>query len=103
VNLFVKLADDSEEVPALKGKQYANFHLDLKDWEKMKQMKEVLQESVSATQTFLSLCDPTVWCTILVLEFLIKTWEKMAAVPQYDKVCNALITGLDNLAKWYKK
>jgi len=27
----------------------------------------------------------------------------MAAVPQYDKVCNALIEGLDNLAKWYKK
>jgi hypothetical protein len=27
----------------------------------------------------------------------------MAAVPQYDKVSDALIAGLDNLAKWYKK
>ena len=30
-------------------------------------------------------------------------WENMAAVPRYYKVCNALIAGLDNLAKWYKK
>jgi len=43
VNLFVELADDSEEVPALKGKWYTDFRLDHKDWEKMKQMKEVLQ------------------------------------------------------------
>jgi hypothetical protein len=27
----------------------------------------------------------------------------MAAVPRYDKVRDALIAGLDNLAKWYKK
>jgi hypothetical protein len=43
VNLFVELADDSDEVPSLKGKQYADFRLDRKDWERMKQMKEVLQ------------------------------------------------------------
>jgi len=43
VNLFVELADDSEEVPSLKGKRYADFRLDRKDWERMKQMKEVLQ------------------------------------------------------------
>ena len=43
MNLFVELADDSEEVPSLKGKQYADFHLDCKDWESMKQMKEVIQ------------------------------------------------------------
>ena len=41
--MFVELADDSEEVPALKVKQYADFCLDRKDWEKMKQIKEVLQ------------------------------------------------------------
>ena len=58
---------------------------------------------MSATQTFSSSRDPTVWCTIPVLEFLIKTWENMAAVPQYDKVHDALIACLDNLAKWYKK
>jgi hypothetical protein len=27
----------------------------------------------------------------------------MAAVPRYDKVRDALIEGLDNLAKWYKR
>ena len=54
-------------------------------------------------QTFSSLHDPTVWRTIPVLEFLIKTWENMAALPRFDKVREALIEGLDNLAKWYKK
>ena len=41
--LFIKLADDSDEVPPLKGKEYADFRLDRNDWERMKQMKEVLQ------------------------------------------------------------
>ena len=27
----------------------------------------------------------------------------MAVVPQYDKVCDALTEGLDNLTKLYKK
>ena len=35
--------------------------------------------------------------------FLIKTWENMAAISQYNKVHDALIEGLDNLTKWYKK
>ena len=43
MNLFVELTDDSDEVPPLKGKQYVDFRLDRKDWERMKQMKEVLQ------------------------------------------------------------
>jgi hypothetical protein len=30
-------------------------------------------------------------------------WENMVAVPQYNKVHDALIAGLNNLAKWYKK
>jgi hypothetical protein len=46
--LFVELADDSDEVPPLKGKQYADFRLDRKDWERMKQMKEVLQVSTTS-------------------------------------------------------
>jgi len=34
---------------------------------------------------------------------MIKTWENMAAVSRFDIVHDALIEGLDNLAKWYKK
>ena len=55
------------------------------------------------TQTFSSSRDPTVWRTIPVLEFLIKSWEKMAATPQHNIVHDALVEGLNNLAKWYKK
>jgi hypothetical protein len=34
---------------------------------------------------------------------MIKTWENMAAAHQYTIVHDALIEGLNNLAKWYKK
>ena len=54
-------------------------------------------------QTFSSSYDPTVWCTIPILKFLIKTWENMAATARYSIVHDALIEGLNNLAKWYKK
>jgi hypothetical protein len=54
-------------------------------------------------QTFLSLRDPTVWHTIPVLEFLQKTWENMAATPQFSKVHDTIKKGLENLAKWYWK
>ena len=62
-----------------------------------------VQEPATATQTFSSSRDPTVWHTIPVLEFLIKSWENMAAGPRYRLVHDALNEGLDNLAKWYKK
>jgi len=38
---------NSEEVPALRGKQYADFHLDCKDWE-----KEADEGSTSVCKTF---------------------------------------------------
>ena len=115
------MADDSDEVPPLKRKRYADFCLDRKDWERMKLMKEVLQvhntfhlisalanhfsvqEPASATQTFSSSSDPTVWRTIPILEFMIKTWENMVAKGQFEIVHDALTEGLNNLAKWYKK
>jgi hypothetical protein len=34
---------------------------------------------------------------------MIKMWENMAAVSRFDIVHDALIKGLDNLTKWYKK
>jgi hypothetical protein len=39
----VELADDSGDVPNLKGKFYADFRLNRRDWEKLKLMHEVLQ------------------------------------------------------------
>ncbi|KAG2746077.1 hypothetical protein P692DRAFT_20741060, partial [Suillus brevipes Sb2] len=75
VNVFVKLADDSDEVPNIKGKCYADFRLDKKDWEKMKLAHEVLQ----------------------------KSWENMAALPRFSPVHDALQKGLANVAKWYDK
>jgi len=43
INLFVELADDSEDIPDLTGKSYADLRLDKKDWEKIKLMHDVLQ------------------------------------------------------------
>ncbi|KAF8808401.1 hypothetical protein BYT27DRAFT_7097028, partial [Phlegmacium glaucopus] len=63
-------------------------------WEKLKLMHEVLQEPASATQTFSSSCNPSVWCTIHVLEFLQKS-----VLPQFSKVHEAIQKALDNVAK----
>lgn len=43
VNHFVQLADDSDEVPNLKGKSYSDFRLRKQDWATMELMHEVLQ------------------------------------------------------------
>ena len=62
-----------------------------------------VQKPASVTQTFSSSHNPTVWHTIPVLKFLIKSWENMAAEAQYHVVRNAIEEGLENLVKWYKK
>ncbi|KAG1811121.1 uncharacterized protein BJ212DRAFT_1278098, partial [Suillus subaureus] len=103
INLFVELTDNSENVPNLKGKSYADFQLDRRDWEKLKLMHEVLQEPASATQTFSSSCNPSVWQMIPVLEFLQKSWENMAKLPQFSKVSDAIQKALENVVKWYHK
>jgi hypothetical protein len=54
-------------------------------------------------QTFSSSRDPSVWRTILVLKFLQKSWENMAALPRFSPVHDALQKGLANVAKWYDK
>jgi hypothetical protein len=43
VTRFIQLADDSEEVPTLKGKSYADFWLGKRDWERLTLIHEVLQ------------------------------------------------------------
>jgi hypothetical protein len=43
VNRFIQLADDSDEVPDLKGKAYAAFKLPSQGWSKMELMQDVLQ------------------------------------------------------------
>ena len=56
-----------------------------------------------AQQTFSSHSHPTVWCTILVLEFLQEQWGNMAASPKYVDLSNSITSGLDNIHKWYGK
>jgi hypothetical protein len=43
VNQFAVTADDSDEVPALQGKNYIDFNLTKSDWVKIAKMHEVLQ------------------------------------------------------------
>ncbi|KAF8148227.1 hypothetical protein B0H34DRAFT_267201 [Crassisporium funariophilum] len=40
---FSQLADDSDEVPNLKGKSYSDFRLQKSDWARMQLMHDVLQ------------------------------------------------------------
>ncbi|KAF8805040.1 hypothetical protein BYT27DRAFT_7105690, partial [Phlegmacium glaucopus] len=43
LNHFAQLADESDEVPNLKGKSYSDFYLRKRDWEKLELMHEVLK------------------------------------------------------------
>ena len=43
VTHFIQLADDSDEVPTLKGKSYAGFRLGKRDWMQLTIIHEVLQ------------------------------------------------------------
>jgi hypothetical protein len=63
----------------------------------------MFQEPASAKQSFSSACDPTVWRTIPVLEFLLQSWENMAGLSKFSKVEPAIQKGLKNIDKWYRK
>ena len=43
LNHFAEVADESDDVPNLKGKLYSDFHLRKNDWEKITLMHEVLK------------------------------------------------------------
>ncbi|KIK36413.1 hypothetical protein CY34DRAFT_94422, partial [Suillus luteus UH-Slu-Lm8-n1] len=51
INRFIQLADESDEVPNLKGKLYADFRLSAPEWTELELMREVLQEPADAQQT----------------------------------------------------
>ncbi|KAG2741172.1 hypothetical protein P692DRAFT_20677048, partial [Suillus brevipes Sb2] len=76
VNRFTQLADDSDEVPNLQGKTYSAFKLTQQEWSKLELIRDVLQ---------------------------VKTWERMAGTSTFDVLSASVTSGLDNLAKWYRK
>ena len=57
------------------------------------------QEPATAKQMFSSASEPTVWCTIPVLEFLLQSWENMAELPKFLEVEHAIHKGLENINK----
>ena len=56
-----------------------------------------------AKQTFSSAIEPTVWRTIPVLEFLLQSWENMSEIQKFSTVKDAILKGLENIDKWYRK
>ena len=43
------------------------------------------------------------WRTIPVLEFLLQSWENMAEIQKFSTVKDAILKGLENIEKWYRK
>jgi hypothetical protein len=122
VNRFIQLADDSDEVPKLKGKSYADFRLSAQEWMELDLMREVLQvchfplsftcnyayvlhtkEPADAQQSFSATREPTVWRTIPVLEYLQETLQNMANSSKFSRFSTAIEAGVSNLSKWYDK
>ncbi|KAG2039592.1 hypothetical protein BDR03DRAFT_980807 [Suillus americanus] len=88
VNRFVRLADNSDEVPNLQKKQYSDFKLSQSDWFQLLLLHKVLQEPANATQSFSCSKDPTV------------CWQNLVADDKFLSVADALHAGLENLGKW---
>ncbi|KAJ6474818.1 hypothetical protein C8R45DRAFT_1010614 [Mycena sanguinolenta] len=49
IDLFVRLADDSEEVPDLRNKFYRDYTLPKPEWEKIQLIHEALREPADVT------------------------------------------------------
>ena len=106
-------------MPNLKGKLYSDLRLQKQDWVMMELMHKVLQvctpshhdilsklliqEPATAKRTFSSAREPTIWCTIPVLEFLLQSWENMAELPKFLEIKHAIRKGLVNINKWSRK
>ncbi|KAJ6537529.1 hypothetical protein DFH09DRAFT_1283526 [Mycena vulgaris] len=103
IDLFVRLADDSEEVPDLRNKYYRDYTLSKSKWEKIQLIHEVLREPADVTQSFSSERTLTVWRIIPTLEFLIKRWETMSTHPKFAEVKDALLEGVKSLRKWFHR
>ncbi|KAF7333887.1 hypothetical protein MSAN_02401300 [Mycena sanguinolenta] len=103
IDLFVRIADDSDEVPDLRNKQYNNYTLTKKEWAKIEMIHEALREPADVTQSFSSERTPTVWRIIPTLEFLIKRWETMSTQPKFAEIEDALKEGVKSLKKWFHR
>ncbi|KAJ6595485.1 hypothetical protein B0H10DRAFT_2232796 [Mycena sp. CBHHK59/15] len=103
IDVFVRLADDSDEVPDLRDKQYRNYMLTKQEWTKIEVIHEALREPADVTQTFSSERTPTVWRIIPTLEFLIKRWETMSTQPKFAEIEDTLLEGVKSLKKWFHR
>ncbi|KAF7372957.1 hypothetical protein MSAN_00502900 [Mycena sanguinolenta] len=103
IDLFVRIADDSDEVPDLRNKQYSNYTLTKKEWAKIEMIHEALRQPADVTQSFSSERTPTVWRIIPTLEFLIKRWETMSTQPKFAEIEDALKEGVKSLKKWFHR
>ncbi|KAJ6592120.1 hypothetical protein DFH09DRAFT_1073190 [Mycena vulgaris] len=100
IDPFVRLADDSEEVPDLRNKYYRDYTLSKSEWEKIQLIHE---EPADVTQSFSSERTPTVWRIIPTLDFLIKRWETMSTHPKFAELKETLLEGVKSLRKWFHR
>jgi len=116
----MRLADDSNDVPNLCKRQYADFKLTQSDWLQLSLLHEVLQVNSILHLLILSLL--TFSCRNLltlyraspaqkiqlsgkipVLEFLQESWQNMAVDKKFSSIAHGLQAGLENLGKWSQK
>lgn len=100
---FTLLADRSKQVPKLTGgRLYSSFELDEEEWTIVQLLKEVLEESARATQSFSSDSTPALYRALPSFEFVMKRWEKMLDKERFLPVHSALIAGIESLRKYYE-
>ncbi|GLB42145.1 putative hAT family C-terminal dimerisation region [Lyophyllum shimeji] len=103
INKFCAVADDSNKVPNLKNKKYADYKISPEEWDMLELIREVLQEPRDAQAQFSSETMPTVARTLPILECLQERWENFADLFKFARVKAAIMKGLEKIRKWYTK
>ncbi|RDB23356.1 Zinc finger BED domain-containing protein DAYSLEEPER [Hypsizygus marmoreus] len=111
VNLFISAADElfgpittiRREGHVVKHIPWAAFKLSETDWDRVRDMKDILLDSKKVLHYFSSDQCPTLWRALPAFEDLQTAWEAKADDPRFPLYHDAIQDGLDKLKKYYSK
>jgi endonuclease IV len=103
ITKFINLADESPQVPNLQRKTYADFRLTQKEWAMLDLLRQILKHPALAQQQFSSERVPTVSKVFPIIEFLLSALEAAKKDKAFEDIHDAIVAGVSNLEKWYRK
>ncbi|TFK64505.1 hypothetical protein BDN72DRAFT_774502, partial [Pluteus cervinus] len=98
--LFGPITTVRQDGRIIKKIPWTAFQLNDEDWERVKDVVEILQDIL---HYFSSETKPTLWRVIPAIEELFVAWSEMAMNPKLYLYHDAIDAGREKIRKWYKK